>query len=188
MVKDSQPAALASAPRTAALDDQPRRPAQPGDTFADVAARALTRRALVARLAGASFVAYLPRVGTWSTGPGPVGSAALSFAPIPGSTADRIEVAAGHRAEVLLRWGDPVLAGAPPFDPQRLDAAAQARQFGYNADFVGFMPLPLGARGSDRGLLVVNHEYTNPELMFPAYDPVAPTPEQVAVQLAAHGM
>ena len=37
-------------------------------------------------------------------------------------------------------------------------------QFGYNSDYVGVLPLP----GRRRALLVVNHEYTNEELMFPA--------------------
>lgn len=73
-------------------------------------------------------------------------------------------VAQGYDADVLLRWGDKVFADAPDFDPLNQSEAAQERQFGYNNDFVGFIPLD-GA--SDRGLLVVNHEYTNDHLMFP---------------------
>ena len=70
----------------------------------------------------------------------------------------------------------------------------------------------MGADTSDHGLLVVNHEYTNPELMFPEYlvpNPAAATPptgspvptgeeipeflpnptaENVDVQLEAHGI
>ena len=64
---------------------------------------------------------------------------------------------------MLIRWGDPVLPGAPPFDPLKQTAAAQELQFGYNNDYLGFIPLS----GPDHGLLVVNHEYTNEELMFP---------------------
>ena len=41
---------------------------------------------------------------------------------------------------------------------------AQARQFGYNNDYVGYIPIDGSA---EHGLLVVNHEYTNPHLMFP---------------------
>lgn len=102
-------------------------------------------------------------------------------------------VALGHKAEILLRWGDPVLPGAPAFDPLNQSGAAQAMQFGYNNDFIGFVPLPFGSGASDRGLLCVNHEYTNEEVMFPGlgggYDKAfsQATPELVAVEMAAHG-
>ena len=57
-----------------------------------------------------------------------------------------------------------IFADAPDFDPTNQTAEAQAKQFGYNNDFVGFIPID-GA--TDHGLLVVNHEYTNEHLMFP---------------------
>ena len=71
-------------------------------------------------------------------------------------------VAKGHRADILIRWGDPIVAGAPEFDPAKQSAAAQSMQFGYNNDYVGFVPID-----ATRGLLCVNHEYTLPEVMFP---------------------
>jgi secreted PhoX family phosphatase len=74
------------------------------------------------------------------------------------------------------------------FDASSLTAAEQERRFGYNCDYVGFLPLPFGTQSSERGLLVVNHEYTNPELMFPAYDPKSVTADQVAVQAASVGL
>ena len=43
-------------------------------------------------------------------------------------------------------------------------AAAQSKQFGYNNDYIAFFPLD-GER--QRGLLCINHEYTNEEVMFP---------------------
>ena len=73
-------------------------------------------------------------------------------------------VAEGYDAQVLLRWGDPLFPDAPEFDPMKQTAEAQARQFGYNTDYIGFIPLN---GSSDHGLLVANHEYTNEELMFP---------------------
>ncbi|MFQ5460188.1 MAG: PhoX family phosphatase, partial [Anaerolineae bacterium] len=112
----------------------------------------------------------------------------LTFSPIGRYSDDRIHVAAGHRATPLIRWGDPLFSDAPAFDPAVLTAAAQGRQFGYNCDYVGYLPLPAGSDESNRGLLTVHHEYTNPELMFLGYDPAAPTREQVDVQLAAHGI
>ena len=80
---------------------------------------------------------------------------------------EKHHVAEGYDAEVLIRWGDPVLPGAPAFDPCSQSAAAQKPQFGYNNDFLGYLPMPGAANPSQHGLLVVNHEYTNEELMFP---------------------
>lgn len=73
----------------------------------------------------------------------------------------------GYRRQILLRWGDPLFGDSPAFDTAKLDGAAAERQFGYNNDFTAFLPLPLGSTSSDHGLLVVNHEYAAPYLMFP---------------------
>jgi uncharacterized protein len=106
-------------------------------------------------------------------------------------------IAAGYDADILLRWGDKVFADSPDFDPMKQTAEAQARQFGYNNDYVGFIPLD---DSPDRGLLVVNHEYTNAELMFPNWATVGKddegkdkvkmgefTKELVDIEMAAHG-
>ncbi|MGV3650103.1 MAG: PhoX family protein [Devosia sp.] len=101
-------------------------------------------------------------------------------------------VAEGYDVDVLLRWGDAVEAGAPEFDPTNQTAEAQAKQFGYNNDYVGYIPLD----GSDEhGLLVVNHEYTNAHLMFPGLVTIVEgkpvqgdlSAEQVDIEIAAHG-
>jgi hypothetical protein len=101
-------------------------------------------------------------------------------------------VAEGYDAEVLVRWGDPLFSNSPAFDPKRATVETQAGQFGYNNDFLGY--LPINGR-SDHGLLVVNHEYTNEELMFPGLPEQSDkdvffantTAEFVGIEMMAHG-
>lgn len=89
---------------------------------------------------------------------------AFSFPEVEAGVDADHHVAEGYDADILLRWGDRLFPDAPEFDPRAQTAEAQRRQFGYNNDFVGFVPLEGSA---DRGLLCVNHEYTNEHLMFP---------------------
>ncbi|MEQ9519344.1 MAG: PhoX family phosphatase [Parvibaculum sp.] len=101
-------------------------------------------------------------------------------------------VAPDHQADILIRWGDPVLPGAPAFDPDNQSAEAQAQQFGYNNDFVGFVPLPFGRPLADNALLCVNHEFTNDDLMHAAFSDVdnpmlAYSKEVAEISMAAHG-
>ncbi len=92
-------------------------------------------------------------------------------------------VAEGHDVQVLLRWGDPLFPNAPAFDPDRQTAAAQKLQFGCNNDFLGFIRLR-----RRHGLLCVNHEYTDPRMMFPGFPADGKTTAaQVAVEMAAVG-
>ncbi|MBX5042828.1 PhoX family phosphatase [Rhizobium lentis] len=117
---------------------------------------------------------------------------AFNFSEVEAGVDDKHHVAEGYNADILLRWGDAVLPGAPAFDPTKQTADAQSKQFGYNNDYVGFIPLEGSA---EHGLLVVNHEYTNPHLMFPGLVQVvdgkikqgALSKEQVDAEMAAHG-
>ncbi|MBY5751197.1 DUF839 domain-containing protein [Rhizobium leguminosarum bv. viciae] len=117
---------------------------------------------------------------------------AFNFSEVEAGVDDKHHIAEGYDADILLRWGDAVLPGAPQFDPAKQTADAQSKQFGYNNDYVGFIPLE---GSSEHGLLVVNHEYTNPHLMFPGLVQVvdgkikqgALSKEQVDVEMAAHG-
>ncbi|MDF5754460.1 PhoX family phosphatase [Spongiactinospora sp. TRM90649] len=112
------------------------------------------------------------------------GNGSLRFTAVPPNTDDKLTVPEGYRSAVVVRWGDPVLPGAPEFDFDNQTAAAQAAQFGYNCDFVAIFPLG----GKDRALLWVNHEYTDEALMFRGYtDGTAATEEQIRIGLAAHG-
>lgn len=118
----------------------------------------------------------------------------FSFTEVAFGVDETHHVAPGYDADILIRWGDPVVPGAPAFDPLKQSAATQALQFGYNNDFVGFQPLPLGSRTADHGLLCVNHEYTDEEVMFPGLGGeqqeakfAKMTKELADVEIAAHG-
>lgn len=67
----------------------------------------------------------------------------------------------------------------------------QQQQFGYNNDFLAFLPFERGSNNSRHGFLVVNHEYTNPELMFSGitYEDKTETrtEEHIQIEAAAHG-
>ncbi|TGD99317.1 PhoX family protein [Methylobacterium nonmethylotrophicum] len=163
----------------------------PNPTLGEVVARRFDRREILrGGLAVAAISATLaPRAVAAAGAP-----ETFPFRELPAGADERHHVAEGHDAEVLIRWGDPVLPGAPPFDPHRQSAAAQAQQFGYNNDFLGFFPLPGAADPAGHGLLVVNHEYTNEELMFPGLGRqdgkaafAGMSRDLVDIEMAAHG-
>ncbi|MFD5393049.1 PhoX family protein [Streptomyces sp. NPDC127097] len=163
--------------------------------FGEVLRQVVSRRwSLKAGTVTAGALAAAPLTGTpraaaagpEAAGPAAEGPAAegTAFTPVPTDTGDRVVVPEGYRHEVLIRWGDPVLRDAPPFDFDRQTAAAQARQFGVNNDFCALLPL----RGHDRWLMVSNHEYASEPLMFGHWDPDRPTEEQVRTAWEAHGL
>ncbi|TLQ44763.1 PhoX family protein [Streptomyces marianii] len=112
------------------------------------------------------------------------GARGLRFTPVGPNTADKVTVPEGYAQNVVIRWGEPILRGAPAFDADRQTAGAQAGQFGYNNDFLSLLPL----REHGRQVLVANHEYTDEQLMFKGYDAANPTREQVEIAWAAHGL
>lgn len=159
-------------------------------SFASIIDSALSRRTVLGGMAAAALVRHVT-VSAEARAAGMAGPS-LTFAEVPHTIAESHQVAAGYDAEILIRWGDKVTADAPVFDPLHQSAAAQARQFGYNNDHIGYCPLPLGSDNSEHGLLVINHEYTDSWLMFPGLtdkDTVTKvTREQAEIELAAHGL
>ncbi len=152
------------------------------ERFQDLAARTITRRGVLRAGAvltlGAGAVVATVRSG--SDAARPVG---LDFPPVTPNTVDALVVPDGYRQHVVIRWGDPVLPGAPEFAFDAQTAAAQAAQFGYNNDFCGLVQL-----SDDEWLMVSNHEFTSEPAMFCSYDRRNPTEVQVRVAMAAHGM
>ena len=160
-------------------------------TIHDLIARAATRRQFlragiagaVVALPGASLLAGCASA---TLGSGPT----LGFAAIPPSTADRVVVPPGYRAQVLYRWGDPVgaAAGSPEFKPDAANTAAeQALQAGMHHDAIEYFPLPRESRDAGHGLLVMNHEYTDDGLLHPDGQKTW-SAEKVRKSQAAHGV
>jgi secreted PhoX family phosphatase len=171
------------------IEDQDDIPSSPvsGDNFFDVVERRINRRGFLKNITSLAATAALPvSIPSFASERKASG---LSFTEIAHGQDDHVHVPEGYVADVLIRWGDPIFADSPVFDIQNLTAAAQEKQFGYNNDFVGFLPLPLNSTNSDHGLLAVNHEYTLPKLMHSGSPKNgALTQSQVDIDIAAHGM
>ncbi len=155
--------------------------------------RRLSRRGL---LKGLAVTTALGAAGSVLPGAGDAEAARLhsfTFKEIAKTLDEKAHVPDGYEIQTLIRWGDKVAKDAPAFDPAKQSAAAQAKQFGYNNDFVGFLPLPLGTTKSDHGLLVVNHEYTIAGLMHAGLGSgddanYKVSKAQAEIELEAHGM
>lgn len=166
--------------------------ASPNPTLGEVVAARFHRRDLLrgALAVGAISAVVAPRALAAAEGQ----ASPFPFRELPAGSDERHHVAEGHDAEVLIRWGDPVLPGAPAFDPHNQTPEAQAQQFGYNNDFIGYFPMPGAQDPAGHGLLVVNHEYTNEELMFPGLGRqdgkagfAGMSRDLVGIEMAAHG-
>ncbi len=139
----------------------------------------------------------------------------LQFKPVEAGNNADVVVPPDYEYGIIVRWGDPLFPEAPAFDVNHQTPEAQAQQFGFNADLVLFYPVlqlfyrvvaihralpPLASRAlgivfpsaakhfTRRALLVVNHEYTTGEDMFPGYVGDTPTETQVKTEIEAHGI
>jgi secreted PhoX family phosphatase len=110
----------------------------------------------------------------------------IGFKGVPAGTADVVTVPEGYSAVVAFMWGEPVgIAGAmPAWKPDASNSAAeQELQIGMHHDGMHYFALD----GSKRGLLVINHEYTDDGLLHT--DGMATwTAEKVRKSIAAHGV
>lgn len=122
----------------------------------------------------------------------------LSFAGVDTSSGDAIIVPAGYVATAFVPWGTPINNAAPNWNVDATGSAAdQEQQVGDNHDGMAFFGFNSGANGfgerSDEGLLVINHEYINPEYFYApdsdTADWLAPfTYEKARKALAGHGI
>ena len=92
----------------------------------------------------------------------------LGFTSVPVSTFDNLVVPSEYQAQVLYRWGDVIgsAAGMPAFKSDGSNTwQEQELQAGMHLDGMEFFPLPKAAGQAQRGLLAVNHEYTDDGLL-----------------------
>jgi secreted PhoX family phosphatase len=122
-----------------------------------------------------------------AAGPAPVAASSSAvrpstdaWTPVAPNVRDAVTVPGGYRSRTVIAWGDKVLADAPAFDVLAQTEESASKQFGYNNDYVGVLPL-----NKAQALLVVNHEYTNEELMFPATGYTQAEIKRIAIQ--SHG-
>ncbi|MGA0570788.1 PhoX family protein [Variovorax sp. VNK109] len=123
-----------------------------------------------------------------ATASGPLANApkGIGFKSIAISTADSIVVPEGYVAQVIAPWGNPVgLSGEmPKFKPDGTNTAAeQEAQMGMHHDGIHYFAI----NGSQSGLLVMNHEYTDDGLLH-ADGMKTWSAEKVRKAQAAHGV
>lgn len=166
-------------------------------SFQSLIAKRLSRRDVLRGSSGFAALAAsggLAGAADVSTTPGMASKSTLTFTDLKRIYDETHHVAEGYRAEVLIRWGDKVLPGAPEFDPAKQSMESQSQQFGYNCDHIGIFPLPYGSSNADRALLAINHEYPDPQIMFPGLVTTEDdagkvvSKEQVDVELASIGL
>ncbi len=138
-----------------------------GTTFQQVLEARLSRRGLLKGAAALAVLNALPLGGCATTGQG---AGTIGFAAIAVSTDDTVRVPPGYTATVLYAWGDPVghASGSPAFRQDAGNSAdEQALQAGMHHDGIHYFPLPYGSGSATRGLLAMNHEYTDDGLLHP---------------------
>ena len=176
-------------------------PSNPTDNphLADMIGARMSRRGLLGGALAATIVGFVAAdslaasvaaaTGTDKKAPQPL----LGFTGITASTEDTIRVPDGYTWDVLVPWGTPLFDGVAWQEDASNSAADQALQVGFNHDGMHYFPLNNGRGGNKRGLLAINHEYTDASQIYTAAQTSTITPdaagaEKVAKALAAHGV
>ncbi len=124
-------------------------------------------------------------------------SPVIGFKSVPIQAAvdfDRVVIAEGYSARAFFSWGDEVVAGAAPWKADATNTwQEQQLQAGQNHDGMAYFPFP--SAPNDHGLLVINHEYTNPTLhtsgpteTLDAQGIIHRPEQEVLKEQAAHGV
>jgi secreted PhoX family phosphatase len=129
----------------------------------DIIETRVRRREFLGGSLGVAALGFLNGCGITQQAPkGPL----IGFPSIPISKADTVVVPEGYTWQVVNAWGDPIVPGAPVFaGDASQDAAIQAMQSGMFHDGMHYFPLPKGSKSSTHGLIAINYEYTDDQLL-----------------------
>lgn len=154
--------------------------------FADVLAADVSRRNMLGGTIGVAAVGFfagapvaqaaaVPATSTASVAGGDPKRPLIGFKAVPVSKDDTVHVPEGYVAEVLIPWGTPIHSDGPAWKKNATNSARdQAVQVGFNHDGMHFFPFDTRGRMKSRGgkhdnngagLLVLNHEYTDPAML-----------------------
>jgi hypothetical protein len=120
----------------------------------------------------------------------------LPFSPVAVTRADTITVPAGFKAKPFIPWGTPLTGSYPAFAEDASNSAQdQAEQLGMHHDGMHFFPIDAQSgkgKRSDHGLLVLNHEYIDAQLLHTngptTIDGKRTIADEVRKEINAHGV
>ncbi|MEZ5825209.1 MAG: PhoX family phosphatase [Geminicoccaceae bacterium] len=161
--------------------DEVRNPRPEECDFDRVVEAAISRRGL---LGGALAFGSVAALGSaWPTRSA-MATSRFAFEAIATDTEDNISVPAGYKADVLVRWGDPLWSDAEDFDDAtRGTAKSQERAFGDNTDGMEVFT------HQGRFILTVNNEYSNRDIIWGnRADGKAETDDDIVKCKLAHGL
>lgn len=120
------------------------------------------------------------------------------FEPVPHSTLDEVLVPAGYSVQVLFPEGEPLTRHSAPYIPGDFNSGADRElQAGAHHDGIAYFPFFHGKDANHHGLLCLNHENINPELIHPNSNPPGgtheadnfrPIEDEVRKEIASHGV
>ncbi|MET0217901.1 MAG: PhoX family phosphatase [Burkholderiales bacterium] len=167
-----------------------RRPHPPefGGVFDDILAARLSRRSILKGSFGLAAMSLFGGCQSTQETAGISSGPKLGFNSVPVSKADAVVLAPEYTWQVVNAWGDPIMSGAPDFKSDASQSAAvQAMQAGMFHDGMHYFPLPKSSNSSSRGLIAINYEYTDDNLL--TTDGMTTwTAEKVRKSKNAHGL
>jgi secreted PhoX family phosphatase len=117
------------------------------ELLSGVVARRTVLRGAAAAGAAAGVLTHLSTAAAATGLSGAAAADALTFRPVAPNNRDNVTVPIDYDYDVVIKWGDRVLPGAPRFDVYNQTPRSQAQQFGYNCDYATMLPTCTRGRG-----------------------------------------